>query len=447
MEIQTSNNLNANIKPLNPTPNKGTTSGQKMTQDEIKKHIEQQRLKLAQKVEKQKLEKKLKIEKEKHDKELEEKLALEKIEFEKLEAERRQKEEALLLLKQLSTIKEESTPAHSEANFEVDHEVDRDPQINNFYGNTYNNASTLNDRADSYFGTANRNKANYDKSPHYSDDDDFEDLFERDQPDDESSVTVKTSVSKRMPEEARAHDVKPNKLFASSKEKSLKSDTYDAYHYIEPDHKVEQPEELYIENEETDNSDRYRYQFEIKSQVENLKRKIQQQQKMKHQQNFDAKKAALAQIFKNKAKIDEDLQKANEVRDNLPSHEKEDEDEDEYDRKVVESVGPAQSEKIHNFEFKARDTPGFRKSESSEENDYENYADDVPQSYEYNLDLLKSQKFDQHLIRNIDLSAEKPTFHRSAKAEVGYSNSDDEIDDEVEDTYEDGKFITQLPLI
>src|SRR5690606_31315688 len=66
----------------------------------------------------------------------------------------------------------------------------------------------------------------------------------------------------------------------------------DREHYVVDDEdEQEEPES---------NKDRFRMQFEIKSQVESLKRKIKKQQEEKHSKHNEAKKAALDFILKKK---------------------------------------------------------------------------------------------------------------------------------------------------
>ena len=161
----------------------------KMTREEIRKHAELQKLKLAQKVQQKKIEKQ-KIEKELKQKELEEKLK--KQQQEEMEAKIR--EEAELKAKQEAELKAQNFVQDNNQNvFENDsRNINQDQQeevkyftSKNMYESTFGNADTFNDRADTYF------EPNKETNSNYSDDEDFDDYFEREEPDNESDETMK----------------------------------------------------------------------------------------------------------------------------------------------------------------------------------------------------------------------------------------------------------------
>ena len=422
----------------------GLLGGMKMSQDEIRKHIELQRVKLAQKVEKQKLEEKIKLKQEKERKQKE-------LLDQKLAEERAQAElDVQLQLKKLSTIEEESSKPPSEAAQSINNDempdVERDEpvaqydnslpnpsqiedptstQIHGGYQSTFGNGDTFNDRADSYFGATNNDKP-MDKSPRYSDDEDFDDYFERDEPDQESYSNITQKPSEHIAQPVMQQQEKP-----------LEVEDYDTLqHEQQAEHPISNvdggQDVQYQENPDFGRTEKTKVKFEIMSQVESLKRKIQEQQKVKRVKNEDAKKAALAQIFKNKTKIDDGLKQANQVHDNLSNRQFETlaDPKDEPRSEESHEFG-----NIHNIQ---NETPGFLKASVGMPIPPEHVVDDpqdAPQHDMYNNDLLKSQKFDQHMIRNLDLgdhTTPNSQFQRSAKNELGYNpDFDDEIEDDV----------------
>ena len=172
-------------------------------------------------------------------------------------------------------------------------------------------------------------------------------------------------------------------------------------------------------------SDRNRFKFEIQFQVQNLKRKIEQQNHLKEQKNYDAKKAALAQIFKNRNTVEDTLREANEVRHNLSMN--------NYEPIQDPIVNNKASHQSHEFSNKIKDTPGFHSPVAASMQNA--IPDSSIKDNEFDLDFQKSQKFDQHIIRTLNPNQ---NYQRIAKGELGYHASDDEIDEEVDDeVYED----------
>lgn len=319
-----------------------------MTKEEIKAHVESQRLLLEEKIRKKKVadEQKKKDELEQKRKQREEKLRLENEQKEKEEHERMRKkfEEEQARAMELAAVEEAETaqensefidpsndPADDQLSLNDRNEENKYEDMDNREPSEENFDSTFQDREYSDEENAETVKRHPRFLPHEEEAEGEEDAAY----DYNTQYGLSDAKFMKIQEQMKLNDESPNKL-RESREK----------HVIEDEDKDDN--DLH-HKDSVDNQERYRIQFDIKSKVENLKKKIQKQNKMKLDKNKEAKLAAFDMLFSKKKTEKEVEEQRSEESDNSNK------DNYQYDidlnaeQHYANLISPTQKDSLHEF--------------------------------------------------------------------------------------------------